>query len=391
MAAIMQIVLTPFSWLITVFNDLFGNYGAALILFALLVKLILFPLSIKGKRSMIQTNALSAKMNKLQKMYGNNKEKYNLEVQKLYEKENVNPMGGCLWSMLPLLILLPLYYIVREPLTYMMGLTADQITALLGALPTTVAQTGAYYQLTAADVLARSFSAVAANPAVAAFKDSLLELNFDFLGINLASTPNWKFWTDGISWPSVGLALMPIISAGTSFLFSFISMKTNAINQQSAQATNSTTKSMMFMSPIISLWIGFAMPASMSIYWIAQNIFSLLQEYLAGKILKKDYEKAAEDAKRREEEEKEEEKRQREIERSERSKRIEESKNKKKAPKKEEDDKIPASVKEASRVGIRAYARGRAYDPLRFSSDGAAPAPVESEAISEEKQETEEK
>lgn len=391
MAAIMQIVLTPFSWLITVFNDLFGNYGAALILFALLVKLILFPFSLKGKRSMIQMNALSAKMNKLQKMYGNNKEKYNLEVQKLYEKENVNPMGGCLWSMLPLLILLPLYYIVREPLTYMMGLTTDQITALLGALPTTVAQTGAYYQLTAADVLARNFSAVASNPAVAAFKDSLLELNFDFLGINLASTPNWKFWADGISWPSVGLALMPIISAGTSFLFSFISMKTNAINQQSAQATNSTTKSMMFMSPIISLWIGFAMPASMSIYWIAQNLFSLLQEYLAGKMLKKDYEKAAEDAKRREEEEKEEEKRQREIERNERAKRIEETKNKKKAPKKEEDDKIPASVKEASRVGIRAYARGRAYDPLRFSSDGAAPAPVESEAMPEEKQETEEK
>lgn len=391
MAAIMQIVLTPFSWLITVFNDLFGNYGAALILFALLVKLILFPFSLKGKRSMIQMNALSAKMNKLQKMYGNNKEKYNLEVQKLYEKENVNPMGGCLWSMLPLLILLPLYYIVREPLTYMMGLTTDQITALLGALPTTVAQTGAYYQLTAADVLARNFSAVASNPAVAAFKDSLLELNFDFLGINLASTPNWKFWADGISWPSVGLALMPIISAGTSFLFSFISMKTNAINQQSAQATNSTTKSMMFMSPIISLWIGFAMPASMSIYWIAQNLFSLLQEYLAGKMLKKDYEKAAEDAKRREEEEKEEEKRQREIERNERAKRIEETKNKKKAPKKEEDDKIPASVKEASRVGIRAYARGRAYDPLRFSSDRAAPAPVESEAMPEEKQETEEK
>lgn len=398
MAAIMQIFLTPFSWLITVFNDLFGNYGAALILFALLVKLILFPFSIKGKRSMIQMNALSTKVNKLQTMYGNNKEKYNLEVQKLYEKEKVNPMGGCLWSMLPLFILLPLYYIVREPLTYMMGLAADQITALLGSLPTTVAQTGAYYQLTAADVLARNFNAVVSSPAVAAFKDSLQKINFDFLGINLASTPNWKFWADGISWSSVGLALMPIISAGTSFLFSFISMKTNAINQQSAQATNSTTKSMMFMSPLISLWIGFAMPASMSIYWIAQNLFSILQEYLAGKILKKDYEKAAEDAKRREEEEKEEEKRQREIERTERAKRIEESKNKKKAPKNEEDDKIPASVKEASRVGIRAYARGRAYDPFRFSPDGAplksansAPVPAESEVVNVETREAEEK
>jgi YidC/Oxa1 family membrane protein insertase len=384
---LMQVILTPFSWLITVFNDLFGNYGAALILFALLVKLILFPFSIKGKRSMIQMNAVSAKVNKLQKMYGNNKEKYNLEVQKLYEKEKVNPMGGCLWSMLPLLILLPLYYIVREPLTYMMSLTGDQITALLSALPQTVEQTGPYYQLTAADLLARHFSAVVSSPAVAAFKDSLKALNFSFLGVNLASTPNWKFWADEISWGSVGLFLMPIISAGTSFLFSFISMKTNAVNQQSAQATNSTTKSMMLMSPIISLWIGFAMPASMSIYWIAQNLFSLIQEFLAGRILKKDYEKAAENAKRREEEEKEEEKRQRETERAERSKRIEEAKNKKKDAKRESDDKISAAVKEASRVGIRAYARGRAYDPNRFSTGGSAAVP---EAASDEP-ETEEK
>ncbi len=368
----MQIILTPFSWLITLFNDLFGNYGAALILFAFLVKLILFPLSIKGKKSMIQTTAISAKVNKLQKMYGTNKEKYNLEVQKLYEKEKVNPMGGCLWSMLPLFILLPLYYIVREPLTYMMGLTADHITALLGALPEAVKQTGPYYQLTAADLLSRNFNSVVNSPAVAAFKDSLLKINFSFLGVNLASTPNWKFWTDGISWSSVGLALLPVISAGTSFLFSFISMKTNAINQQSAQTSNSTTKSMMLMSPVISLWIGFAMPASMSIYWIAQNLFSIAQEYLAGHILKNDYEKAAEEAKRHEEEEKEEEKRQREIERAERAKRIEESKNKKKDVKRDSEEKIPASVKEASRVGIRTYARGRAYDPNRFNP--AAPA-----------------
>jgi YidC/Oxa1 family membrane protein insertase len=125
----------------------------------------------------------------------------------------------------------------------------------------------------------------------------------------------------------------------------------------------------------------------MSIYWIAQNLFSLIQEFLAGRILKKDYEKAAQDAKRREEEEKEEERRQRETERAERSKRIEETKNKKKDAKREFDDKSSAAVKEASRVGIRAYARGRAYDPNRFSTGGAA---AEPEAASDEP-ETEEK
>ena len=93
-----QIILSPFVWLLTVFYNLFGSYGLALIFFAIVVKLILFPFSLKGKRSMIQMNMLSDKMQKLQKQYGKDKERYNLEVQKLYEKEKVNPMSGCLWS-----------------------------------------------------------------------------------------------------------------------------------------------------------------------------------------------------------------------------------------------------------------------------------------------------
>ena len=171
----MQLILTPFSWLITVFNDIFNNYGLALILFALLVKVLLFPLSLRGKRSMIQMNGLNAQMQKLQKMYGNNKERYNIEVQKLYEKEKVNPMGGCLWSMLPLFILLPLYAIVREPMTYMMNLTADQVTQLVEVLG--VSKTGdAYFQLTAADQLTRNFSAVLSNPAVSCLVISISTL-----------------------------------------------------------------------------------------------------------------------------------------------------------------------------------------------------------------------
>ena len=130
----LQLVLTPFVWILMLFYNFFHNYGIALILFAVLVKLILFPFSLKGKRSMIQMNMMSGKMQKLQKMYGNNKEKYNLEVQKLYEKEKVNPMSGCLWSFIPLLILLPLYAIIRQPLTYMMNLSPDVINQIAGAL-----------------------------------------------------------------------------------------------------------------------------------------------------------------------------------------------------------------------------------------------------------------
>ena len=384
-----QLLLTPFVWVLMLFYELFDNYGIALILFAVLVKVILFPLSIKAKRSMIQMNMLNGQMQKLQKMYGNNREKYNLEVQKLYEKEKVNPMGGCLWSMLPLVILLPLYAIIRQPLTYLMNLTPDVIAEVARVVDWNNAAVSAGWIKEAADFANVGYNqlylASLITPenigAVQAVAEGARVINFNFLGLNLAQMPQWQFWTwSSVDWAHIGLFLMPIVSAGSGLLFSLIMMKTNAVNQQSQNAAaNSTNKTMLIISPLMSLWIGFAMPAGLSVYWISQNVLSMLQEFLAGKLLKKDYEKAAEQAAIREAEEKEEEKRRREEERAERARRIEESKNNKgkkkgpKTPKDPDESKIPASVREASRVGIRAYARGRAYDPYRFSPDGPTP------------------
>ena len=383
-----QLLLTPFVWVLMLFYELFDNYGIALILFAVLVKVILFPLSIKAKRSMIQMNMLNGQMQKLQKMYGNNRDKYNLEVQKLYEREKVNPMGGCLWSMLPVLILFPLYAIIRQPLTYLMNLTPDVIAEVAQVVNWSTEAVAQGWIREAADFVNTGYNqlylASLITPdnisAVQAVAEGARVINFNFLGLNLAQMPQWQFWTwDVVDWAHIGLFLMPIVSAGSGLLFSLIMMKTNAVNKQSQNAAaNSTNKTMLIISPLMSLWIGFAMPAGLSVYWISQNVLSMLQEFLAGKILKKDYEKAAVEAARREAEEKEEEKHRREEERAERARRIEEAKHnkgKKKGPKAKDTDenKIPASVREASRVGIRAYARGRAYDPYRFSTDGPTP------------------
>ena len=121
------VIMTPFVWVLDTFYSFVGSYGIALILFTLVVRLILFPVSLKGKKSMIQMNMLSGKLQKLQKQYAKDQARYQEEMQKLYEKEGVNPMGGCLWSFLPLLILFPLYAIIRQPLKYMMGMTYQQM------------------------------------------------------------------------------------------------------------------------------------------------------------------------------------------------------------------------------------------------------------------------
>ena len=149
----------------------------------------------------------------------------------------------------------------------------------------------------------------------------------------------------------MGLFLLPLVSVCMSLLSMQISLKTNQMNRNQPQdeATAKTNRTMMIVMPLMSLWIGFTVPAGLSIYWIAQYFFSIFQELLCGKLLKKDYEAAQAAAAQRELEEKEEEKKNRG----------------KKKPKKEE-NAGPAINKDDSRIGIRAYARGRAYDPNRF-------------------------
>ena len=311
-------IMTPFTWLLTVLYQFFNSYGLALIFFALIVKVILFPLSLKGKKGMIQMNMLNGKMQKLQKQYGKDQQRYQLEVQKLYEKEGANPMGGCLWSFLPLFILLPLYAIIRQPLKYMMGLTGEQIGAVAQALnwgsvasangwireAAEFANVG-YNQLYLASLITPE-KVAAVQAAVGTTAKEIFSINFSFFGVNLALKPELKFWLDGMM--GFGLFLVPVVSALTSILFSWVTTKTNNMNNQ-AQQNNSTNRMMLLMSPLMSLWIGFAMPAALSIYWIANNVLGLIQEIISGRLLKKDYEKAAEAARLREIEEKEEEKR----------------------------------------------------------------------------------
>ncbi len=367
----MGIILTPFAWLLLRFYEL-GGYGLALILFAIVVKTILFPVTLKGKKSMIQTTMLSGKMQQLQKQYGKDRERYNAELQKLYEKEKVNPMGGCLWSLIPMLLLMVLYLIIREPLTYFMGLSADQVATV--AQITGVANTGAYPQIAMASALSDANMMAQVQAALGEAGNNLFVMDFSFLGINLDAIPTWKFWADGLKWATIGLFLLPLVSTAVSFLSMKVSMATNKINQQlQNDQMDKTNRTLLYTMPLISLWIGFTVPAGLSVYWIAQYVVTIVQEIICSKMLKKDYEAARKAAEERERLEKEEEKRRKEEARLERQRRIEEEKKnrgkKKSSQKKNGEEPEQEGVnREDSREGIRAYARGRAYIPGRFGS-----------------------
>ena len=389
-----QIILTPFSWLLKFFES-FSNYGVALILFAIVVKIILFPFSLKSKRSMIQMNLIQGKVQQIQKQYARNREKMNEEVQKLYAKEGVNPMGGCLWSLIPLFILWPLYAIIRRPLYHLMHRSEEAIEAVanaLGYVAENAGRTAAYSELYMANMMNEgNIDAIraAVDGVSKGMGDNLFIVDFNFLGMNLADIAQWKIWDfDVYNWGTIGLFLLPIISAVLSWLMSKVSQMTNAMNkQQAATQQNSQMKGMMIMMPLMSLWIGYAMPAGLCIYWIINSLTSMVQEFISGKMLKKDYEKAAALRAEQEQKEKEEEKRKRREAAERRAKAIEEAKNnkgKKKKPAVEPTEKKKERTTDVGRIGMRPYARGRAYDPERYG--GVTPyqdpgAPIDEEAV----------
>ena len=280
----------PFGYVLEFFYGFFHNYGIALILFSLAIKLILLPLSMKQKKSMMKTSRLQPKVKQIELACGDDKQKYQQEVSQLYKDEGVSMMGGCLWSLLPLLILFPLYNVIREPLQYLLHLTDSQVESVKAAFAAAkdidVKKVDAYWQYAAAADMATYGKGIVEN---------VKSINFNFLGINLGEQPSWKFWTMR-SWSEIGGLLIPIVSGGLNYLAMFISQKTNdtvitddAGNKDAASATAQTGKAMTFMMPLVSVVFGYIMPLGLSIYWIAQSILGIVQDYFLTKHYRKIY------------------------------------------------------------------------------------------------------
>lgn len=361
---IWQILMTPFSWLLKLFCQVFNSYGIALFLFTIVVKIVLFPLNLKGKKSMIKTTVLNGQLQEIQKRCGSDRERYNQEVQKFYAENNANPMGGCGWSFLPIVFLYPLYAIIRRPLKYMMNLTEAATTAVGKALGWADFAPVGYNELTLGSMmnagnLGAAKDAAAATGVAAA---GMFVINFNFFGIDLSRIPQLKFWEGGLSWGSIGLFLLPVISALLSLVSMFVTQKTNQMNKD--QEAPKMNLSLILMGPIMSLIIGFGMPAGMCVYWIANSLLMMVQEVICGAMLRKDYEAAQKEMAEQAAKAKEAEKERRRIAAEKKAAAIAAGKDPKKAHQKKA--KEPGVDLTASREGLRAYARGRAYDPNRY-------------------------
>ena len=275
-------ICVPFAWLTRLFYSLTGSYGLALILFTLVVKLVILPFQLKGKKSMLRMNRMQGKMKDIQTRYANNKQRQQEEMANLYAQEGVNPMSGCLWSFLPFPILIALYAIIRQPLRYLMGLSVDTISAITDAatkLGYTVAegsQAAAYEQIYLAKFVHQNWDSFQGQ------FDGLINLDYNFLGMDLASQGSqlFKQITTG-GWPVIGVLLLPVIATALQFLMTLISMKATG------NAAGSQGKMMMYLMPLMTLWMGYILPAALCVYWIANTAFATIQEQVLNKYFNK--------------------------------------------------------------------------------------------------------
>ena len=305
-----KIITVPFGWLLGQLYDLTNNYGVAMILFAIIVQLVILPINAKSKKSMMKMSRLQPRIQDIQRRYANDQQKQNEAIQKLQQEEGASMgMGGCLWSFVPLLILFPLFTVIREPITYILGESAEvagQIISVIKANAPELFSGNAYYdQVVAANAIAQYAPELsAAIPGLSA--DTLAGINFDFLGVNLGAIPSWKIWAwDAFNWANIGAFLIPLLSAGSQVLQMWISQKTNdsvitdekgVQDQETADKsqTAQTNKSMMLMMPIMSLWIGFTVSAGLSLYWFIGGVFRMITDPIMTKHYRKVYD--AEDA-----------------------------------------------------------------------------------------------
>ena len=375
-------ICVPFAWLVRLFYNLTGSYGVALILFTLVIKLILLPFQIKSKKSMLRMNRLSGQMKDIQKRYANHQMKMNEEMQKLYAEEGVNPMSGCHWSFLPLPILMALYSIIRQPITHFMMLSKDVLQTVVQSAADagvnltnivmmdkatgTPALKDGLYQLA-------SYGQINLVKAVQelglATPDGWFNVNYNFIGLDLTATP-WEFIKNfSFTWAVIGVMLIPILAGLSQFILSKITM---SAQPQQADASAASMKSMMYMMPLMSVYIAFIMPAALGVYWIAQSVFSLIQELVLNKTLnaKMEAEEEARFQARQAERQKrmEEGRRQQELQKQEEQKKktLREKQQAAQDAKAAKAAKAATSTTEAGRVGDRPYARGRSYKADRY-------------------------
>ena len=302
MNSIMDIIYVPFGYVLRFLNQICGGqYILTLLLFALVVKLVMLPFSIKQQKNQIKGALLRPKMALIEKKYGGRNdqrtlEKKRMELMELQQREGYSPLAGCLPLLIQFPIIIALYNIIRAPLTYIARFSEKLVAEIhnicidlgtisgdkLDAAGATFKQIKNLNQYGMVDT-------IKSNPDAFSHLEGFTAENlpnFEVLGglMNLSETPSFKFASGANPW----LLIIPLLT----FIGSVVTMKLTRHYSGNLQAelagqsqqNNASMKIMEWMMPLMSLWISFVVSSALGLYWFYQSLFGLVQIVILNKI-----------------------------------------------------------------------------------------------------------
>jgi YidC/Oxa1 family membrane protein insertase len=285
-----------FGYILNALYNLMNNYGIAIIIFSVLLRLILIPITIKQQKTMKKSAKMQEEMKNIQEKYKNNPEKLNQETMELYKSENFNPFSGCLSAILQLIIILSVFWLVSQPLTYMKKVNnSDIFNEYKEKIEQNSDTRSTYKEIAIINNIESDYQEI-----VEQLKDENIEnreeletrkeqleelrINMEFLGLDLSKVPNqsmndWKVY------------VIPILYVITSFISIKISTSTqnnkntNEEKSEELESMEQMNKTMSYMIPIMSISIAFIAPLGLALYWLVSNVLMIFERLLINKFM----------------------------------------------------------------------------------------------------------
>ena len=275
----MSVIYSVFGTILSWFNSVTGSYALALLLFALLFKVIFLPFGIKTQKNQILMAKLRPKIAKIEKKYAGRTDRVTLqkkqqEIMELQQKEGYSMLSGCLPMLIQFPIIIFLYNVIRSPLSYICKASADTVTAL----KTLVEYTGSD-EIALLDAINGYIAKNGADAVAATGLNVSLIPNFDLFGVNLAATPSFQNFSI--------LILIPVLAAAFQWLSMFLMKKMNGTAQMpGADAQSQISMRMMdLVFPLMTLFFAFNFSGMLGLYWIDQSVITILQQYILSKVM----------------------------------------------------------------------------------------------------------
>ncbi len=255
------------------YNIVGQNYGIAIILFTILLRVLLLPITIKQQQTVKKSSKIQSQMKAIQFKYKNNPDQMQKEMMDLYKKENMSPFSGCVSAILQIIIILSVFWLVSKPLTYMKKIDSNIINTYKEEI---IQQNGKISNYEEIEIIQRKSE-----------QDENVRINMNFLGLDLSKVPSQNL-------SDFTVYIIPVLYV----ISSVISIKyTTGKNKSDKKAlgdgtektatepdmTEQMNKSMSLMMPIMAVSIAFIAPLGLAWYWFVSNILMIAERVIINK------------------------------------------------------------------------------------------------------------